>query len=220
MGCIVVTSLDYCTKVQTSLLDGMHKSNQCLQNATLLNPMLHYSLNTGACDQLQPRRHNSTQTIPTRHARRPASHHTPTKLRFPKYPFPRRHRTLFLQRAATRARLVKNLRNAAQALAALQAKQQQEGVAPPQQAGGAMGMASETGGIPPRQQPPLIGGDTAEVVALCVAIEQCLFHRIRVKDFGERGTTTTAIEEEEVTSLGREMFGVTEVCSSVWLDRW
>ncbi|CAM9372170.1 unnamed protein product, partial [Ectocarpus sp. 8 AP-2014] len=87
------------------------------------------------------------------------------------------------QRASTRARLVKNLRNAAQALAALQAKQQQEGVAPPQQAGGAMGMVSETGGIPPRQQPLLIGGDTAEVVALCVAIEQCLFHRIRVKDF-------------------------------------
>ncbi|CAM9814124.1 unnamed protein product [Ectocarpus sp. 6 AP-2014] len=88
------------------------------------------------------------------------------------------------QRAATRARLVKNLRNAAQALAALQAKQQQEGVAPPQQASGAMGMVSETGGIPRRQQPPLIGGDTAEAVALCVAIEQCLFHRIRVKDFG------------------------------------
>ncbi|CAM9347045.1 unnamed protein product, partial [Ectocarpus sp. 13 AM-2016] len=88
------------------------------------------------------------------------------------------------QRAATRARLVKNLRNAAQALAALQAKQQQEGVVPPQQAGGAMGMASETSGIPPRQHPPLIRGDTAEAVALCVAIEQCLFHRIRVKDFG------------------------------------
>ncbi|CAB1111428.1 unnamed protein product [Ectocarpus sp. CCAP 1310/34] len=114
----------------------------------------------------------------------PLSHRTPTKLSFPTYCFPRHHRTLVLQRAATRAKLVKNLRNAAQALAALQAKQQQEGVAPPQQAGGAMGMVSETGGIPPRQQPPLIGGDTAEAVALCVAIEQCLFHRIRVKDFG------------------------------------
>lgn len=95
---------------------------------------------------------------------------------------------------------MKNLRNAAQALAALQAKQQQlqEGAAPPQQAGGAMGMVSETGGVPPRQQSPLIGGDTAEAVALCVAIEQCLFHRIRVKDFGERGTTTTAVEDEKV----------------------
>lgn len=36
------------------------------------------------------------------------------------------------------------------------------------------------------EAPPLIGGDTHEAVAVCVALEQCLFHRIRVKEFGER----------------------------------
>lgn len=81
------------------------------------------------------------------------------------------------QRAATRARLVKNLRNAAQALAALQARQRQQSAS--QQAGGAMGAVGSGGA------PPLIGGDTPEAVAVCAALEQCLFHRIRVKEFGE-----------------------------------
>ena len=40
--------------------------------------------------------------------------------------------------------------------------------------------AVESGGAP-----PLIGGDSPEAVAVCAALEQCLFHRIRVKEFGE-----------------------------------
>jgi len=86
-----------------------------------------------------------------------------------------------LQRAATRANLVKNLRNAAQALAALQVRQRQQSAA--MQAGGAMGAVEGEGGV----VPPLIKGDTEEARAVCLALEQCLFHRIRVKEFGERG---------------------------------
>ncbi|CAM9317206.1 unnamed protein product, partial [Hapterophycus canaliculatus] len=91
-------------------------------------------------------------------------------------------------RAATRARLVKNLRDAAQGLATLQTRQQQDSASQPA-AGGAMGVvytSSEAGGVLPhaRQEQPLLAGDTAEVDAVCLALEQCLFHRIRVKDFG------------------------------------
>lgn len=86
-----------------------------------------------------------------------------------------------LQRAATRAKLVKNLRSAAQALAVLQARQEQQSAS--NQAGGALGVvAPEAGAVAPL----LIGGDTAEAAAVCLALEQCLFHRIRVKEFGER----------------------------------
>lgn len=72
---------------------------------------------------------------------------------------------------------MKNLRNAAQALATLQARQRQQSAS--QQAGGAMGAVEAAGA------PPLIAGDTPEAVAVFVALEQCLFHRIRVKEFGE-----------------------------------
>ena len=34
-------------------------------------------------------------------------------------------------------------------------------------------------------QPSLIGGDSIEARAVCLALEQCLFHGIRVKEFGE-----------------------------------
>lgn len=69
-----------------------------------------------------------------------------------------------------------NLRNAAQGLAALQARQQQQHEQVP--AGG--------GDSKPREAPVLIEGDTVEARAVFAAVEQCLFHRIRVKEFGEK----------------------------------
>lgn len=53
-------------------------------------------------------------------------------------------------------------------------------------------LSSEAGGVAPhkRQEQPLLAGDTAEVDAVCLALEQCLFHRIRVKDFGKWGVPT------------------------------
>lgn len=76
-------------------------------------------------------------------------------------------------------KLVSNLRNTAQGLAALQAKQQQQ----------------QSGDLPERtradrgNQPQLIGGNSTEARAVYLALEQCLFHGIRVKEFGEDANT-------------------------------
>lgn len=37
-----------------------------------------------------------------------------------------------------------------------------------------------------KESPALIAGSSVEARAVCLALEQCLFHRIRVKEFGER----------------------------------
>lgn len=68
-------------------------------------------------------------------------------------------------------KLVANLRNAAQGLAAIQAKQSED------LPGGTRGDQGN--------QPQLIGGNSTEARAVYLALEQCLFHGIRVKEFGE-----------------------------------
>ena len=70
------------------------------------------------------------------------------------------------QRDEIRAKLVAELRNSAQGLTALQEKQRQQ--------------AGDRG-----DQPSLIGGDSPEAQAVYSALEQCLFHDIRAKEFGE-----------------------------------
>lgn len=93
------------------------------------------------------------------------------------------HQHHYQQRAAaTRAKLVKNLRNAAQGLATLQARQQG---AEPSTGGAETGGKGGVGEAKGESAPALIRGNTIEAQAVCAALEQCLFHRIRVKEFGE-----------------------------------
>lgn len=77
---------------------------------------------------------------------------------------------------------MKNLRNAAQGLATLQARQQGAG---PNAGGAETGGKGGVGEAKGESAPALIRGNTIEAQAVCAALEQCLFHRIRVKEFGE-----------------------------------
>lgn len=92
----------------------------------------------------------------------------------------------YRQRAATRANLVRNLRNAAQDLAALEARQIPRGHEYDAKATAAGAAGADAGGLGWRKESPaLIAGSSVEARTVCLALEQCLFHRIRAKDFGK-----------------------------------
>lgn len=156
------------TNAELNMPQAQHISSQFRSSTTAVIPC------TAVYSLLHRRSHVHRANAASVFAR-----HHPLPLKTDKLTFcsmPRTH-----QRASTRAKLVKNLRSAAQALAALQARQEQQSAS--NQAGGALGVVHPEGGAVP---PLLIKGNTTEAAAVCLALEQCLFHRIRVKEFGEK----------------------------------